>query len=217
MKRVGSPMQSSSGRRVILPPATTFLHINRALDIFGAIIVAWNEKETLYWSMNLKSAKKYWKLLKVSHLLFKAYIIWPYFSFVDELFVVFWFDDNSLALTTCPLSSNLARFICTDCKSSIIFWFDSFTTLRFACSSVLNSPVLSALVSTKLSIILWLDDNSLGAACPSAVKSPVLSVPVDKLSVFSWFDGFSLGSMNSSSMTFPECSALVGRLNPPLQ
>lgn len=102
MKRVGSPMQSSSGRRVILPPATTFLHINRALDIFGAIIVAWNEKETLYWSMNLKSAKKYWKLLKVSHLLFKAYIIWPYFSFVDELFVVFWFDDNSLALTTCP-------------------------------------------------------------------------------------------------------------------
>ena len=44
----------SSGRRVILPPATTFLHINRALDIFGAIIVAWNEKETLFWSMKLE-------------------------------------------------------------------------------------------------------------------------------------------------------------------
>ena len=45
MKSVDSPMQCSLGRRVILPPATTFLHINRTLDIFGAIIVALNEKE----------------------------------------------------------------------------------------------------------------------------------------------------------------------------
>ena len=38
----------SSGRRVILPPATTFLDINRALDIFDAIIVALNKEETLF-------------------------------------------------------------------------------------------------------------------------------------------------------------------------
>ena len=47
MNSVGSPMQCSLGRRVTRPPMTTFLHINRALDVFGAIIVAFNEKETL--------------------------------------------------------------------------------------------------------------------------------------------------------------------------
>ena len=46
MNSVGSPMQCSLGRRVILPPMTTFLHINRALDVFGAIIVALNEKDS---------------------------------------------------------------------------------------------------------------------------------------------------------------------------
>ena len=149
-----------------------------------------------------------------SQLLCKAYMIWRYSSIVGELSLVFWFDDNSLR-TACPSAVISPVFSVLIVKVSTIFWFDSFMTLGFGYSSVVNSPVLSALVS-KLSIVLWLDDNSLGTACPSAVKSPVVSVPVDKLSVFSWFDGFSLGSMYSSSMTFPECSALVGRLNPPL-
>lgn len=58
MNSVGSPMQCSLGRRVILPPMTTFLHINRALDVFGAIIVALNEKETLL-IHEVRSAEKY--------------------------------------------------------------------------------------------------------------------------------------------------------------
>ena len=181
-----SPMQCSLGRRVILPPMTTFLHINRALDVFGAIIVALNEKETLL-IHEVRSAEKYWKLLIVSLLLFKAYMIWPYFSTVGELSTVFWFDDNSLR-TACPsvvISPVLSALIG---KASTIFWFDSLMTLGFACSSVLNSPVLSALVS-KLSIVLWLDDNSLGTRLSSLYQS----------------------------INFPESSALVGRLNPPLQ
>ena len=58
MDSVGSPMQCSLGRRVILPPMKTFLHINRALDVFGAIIVALNEKETLL-IHEVRSAEKY--------------------------------------------------------------------------------------------------------------------------------------------------------------
>ena len=179
-------MQCSLGRRVILPPMTTFLHINRALDIFGAIIVALNEKETLL-IHEVRSAEKYWKLLIVSHLLFKAYMIWPYFSIVGELSIVFWFDDNSLR-TACPsvvISPVLSALIG---KASTIFWCDSLMTLGFACSSVVNSPVLSALVS-KLSSVLWLDDHSLGTRLSSLYQS----------------------------INFPESSALVGRLNPPLQ
>ena len=179
-------MQCSLGRRVILPPMTTFLHINRALDVFGAIIVALNEKETLL-IHEVRSAEKYWKLLIVSLLLFKAYMIWPYFSIVGELSIVFWFDDNSLR-TACPsvvISPVLSPLIG---KASTIFWCDSLMTLGFACSSVVNSPVLSALVS-KLSSVLWLDDHSLGTRLSSLYQS----------------------------INFPESSALVGRLNPPLQ
>ena len=179
-------MQCRLGRRVILPPMTTFLHINRALDVFGAIIVALNEKEILL-IHEVRSAEKYWKLLIVSLLLFKAYMIWPYFSIVGELSIVFWFDDNSLR-TACPsvvISPVLSALIG---KASTILWLDSLMTLRFACSSVLNSPVLSALVS-KLSSVLRLDDHSLGTRLSSLYQS----------------------------INFPESSALVGRLNPPLQ
>ena len=179
-------MQCSLGRRVILPPMTTFLHINRALYVFGAIIVALNEKETLL-IHEVRSAEKYWKLLIVSLLLFKAYMIWPCFSIVGELSIVFWFDDNSLR-TACPsvvISPVLSPLIG---KASTIFWCDSLMTLGFACSPVVNSPVLSALVS-KLSSVLWLDDHSRGTRLSSLYQS----------------------------INFPESSALVGRLNPPLQ